>query len=114
MLFRSERFWKKHHYYDKGGVVKPLLRDKGGILPPGVNLVNNATGRNEYVVPPNVTDALMNGNVGGGDTYINVELSVDDLAGLQSALQFVEMLKRDKKTERVRTRMTAKSGEVNA
>ena len=56
----------------------------------------------------------MNGNVGGGDTYINVELSVDDLAGLQSALQFVEMLKRDKKTERVRTRMTAKSGEVNA
>ena len=110
----AERFWKKHHYYDKGGVVKPLLRDKGGILPPGMNLVNNATGRNEYVVPPNVTDALMNGNVGGGDTYINVELSVDDLAGLQSALQFVEMLKRDKKTERVRTRMTAKSGEVNA
>lgn len=110
----AQNYWKNHNYYDKGGVVKPLLRDKGGILPPGVNLVNNATGRNEYVVPPNVTDALMNGNVGGGDTYINVELSVDDLAGLQSALQFVEMLKRDKKTERVRTRMTAKSGEVNA
>ena len=110
----AQRFWQRNNHYDKGGVVKPLLRDKGGILPPGVNLVNNATGRNEYVVPPNVTDALMNGNVGGGDTYINVELSVDDLAGLQSALQFVEMLKRDKKTERVRTRMTAKSGEVNA
>ena len=110
----AQRFWQRNNHYDKGGVVKPLLRDKGGILPPGMNLVNNATGRNEYVVPPNVTDALMNGNVGGGDTYINVELSVDDLAGLQSALQFVEMLKRDKKTERVRTRMTAKSGEVNA
>ena len=122
---QAANFWKKHHYYDKGGLVskivggmptmKPLLRDKGGILPPGMNLVNNATGRNEYVVPPKVTDALLNGNLGsGGDTYINVELKVDDLAGLQSALEFVEMLKRDKKTERVRTRMTAKSGEVNA
>ena len=110
----AQQFWKKHHWYDKGGVVKPLLRDKGGILPPGMNLVNNATGRNEYVVPPNVTDALMSGNVGGGDTYINVELSIDDLDGLQSALQFVEMLKRDSKTKRVRSRMTAKSGEVNA
>jgi len=120
----AQRYWQKHNHYADGGLVskivgnmpaiKPLLRDKGGILPPGMNLVNNATGRNEYVVPPNVTDALMNGNLGGGDTYINVELNVDDLAGLQSALEFVEMLKRDKKTERVRTRMTAKSGEVNA
>lgn len=110
----AQQFWKKHHWYDKGGVVKPLLRDKGGILPPGMNLVNNATGRNEYVVPPKVTDALLAGNVGGGDTYINVELSIDDLDGLQSALQFVEMLKRDSKTKRVRSRMTAKSGEVNA
>src|SRR5699024_2846618 len=120
----AQRYWQKHNHYADGGLVskivgnmpaiKPLLRDKGGILPPGMNLVNNATGRNEYVVPPNVTDALMNGNLGGGDTYINVELNVDDLAGLQSALEFVEMLKRDKKTERVRTRMTAESGEVNA
>ena len=110
----AQRFWQRNNHYDKGGVVKPLLRDKGGILPPGMNLVNNATGRNEYVVPPNVTDALMNGNVGGGDTYINVELSIDDLDGLQSALQFVEMLKRDSKTKRVRSRMTANSGEVNA
>ena len=110
----AQRYWQKHNHYDKGGVVKPLLRDKGGILPPGMNLVNNATGRNEYVVPPKVTDALLAGNVGGGDTYINVELSVSDLEGLQSALQFVEMLKRDSKTKRVRSRMTAKSGEVNA
>ena len=110
----AQRYWQKHNHYDKGGVVKPLLRDKGGILPPGMNLVNNATGRNEYVVPPKVTDALLAGNVGGGDTYINVELSIDDLDGLQSALQFVEMLKRDSKTKRVRSRMTAKSGEVNA
>ena len=121
----AANFWKRNHHYADGGLVsklvgnmpaiKPMLRDKGGILPPGMNLVNNATGRNEYVVPPNVTDALLNGNLGsGGDTYINVELKVDDLAGLQSALEFVEMLKRDKKTERVRTRMTAKSGEVNA
>lgn len=117
----AESYWKRKHYYDKGGIVKqmpamkPLLRDKGGILPPGLNLVNNATKRNEYVLPPSVTDALMNGNVGGGgDTYINVELNVADLEGLQSALQFVDMLKRDAKTDRVRTRMTAKSGEVNA
>ena len=120
----AANFWKRNHHYADGGLVsklvgnmpaiKPMLRDKGGILPPGMNLVNNATGRNEYVVPPKVTDALLAGNVGGGDTYINVELSIDDLDGLQSALQFVEMLKRDSKTKRVRSRMTAKSGEVNA
>ncbi|WP_141136450.1 hypothetical protein [Rhodococcoides kyotonense] len=32
--------------------LNPLNRDTGGSLPPGLNLVNNATGSNEYVVNP--------------------------------------------------------------
>lgn len=118
----AEDFWKRNHYYDTGGLVsqikgnmpsmKPMLRDKGGVLPPGMNLVNNATGRNEYVVPPDVTDAMMNGNVGGGDTYIDVHLDVNDLAGLQNAMQFIEMLQKDQKQSRVKARTTARSGTV--
>ena len=37
-------------FYSKGGPVGgPLLRDNGGVLPPGDWLVQNHTGRNEYI-----------------------------------------------------------------
>jgi cell wall-associated NlpC family hydrolase len=37
-------------YYAKGGFVGgPLLRDNGGVLPPGDWLIQNHTGKNEYI-----------------------------------------------------------------
>ncbi|WGH89381.1 peptidoglycan DD-metalloendopeptidase family protein [Auritidibacter ignavus] len=45
-------FHKRHNHYDTGGLVdpKPILRDQGGVLPPGLSMVLNNTGRNEYVM----------------------------------------------------------------
>lgn len=65
-LLKARDYWKSHHYYDTGGMVKPTLYDKGGVLPPGNSLVSNKTKRPEYILPSRVTDALMGGNVLSG------------------------------------------------
>jgi tape measure domain-containing protein len=51
--------------YAEGGYVKPTLYDNGGLLPPGVSLVENRTG-----VPEPVGHDLK----GGGDTYITINM----------------------------------------
>lgn len=63
----AKAFWEKHHWYAGGGRVSPVLYDKGGQLDPGTHLVTNRTGRPEYILPANVTDALMSGAGRGGD-----------------------------------------------
>lgn len=42
-------FWQKHHWYGKGGPVMANSYDHGGMLPEGLSLINNSTGRPEPV-----------------------------------------------------------------
>jgi tape measure domain-containing protein len=86
--------------FARGGVVPTF--DRGGILPPGVSAVRNATGRSEGLVP---TDLLR-----GGDTYIEIKLSLDDLRQLKTLEEFLTMLERS----RVNRRRTERSGSVTA
>ena len=48
--------WINHtgNFYKDGGPV--LVRDQGGVIPPGLSTVYNGTGRNEYVRDPNGGD----------------------------------------------------------
>ena len=87
-------------FFSRGGVVPTF--DRGGILPPGVSAVRNSTGRSEGLVP---TDLLR-----GGDTYIEIKLSLDDLRQLKTLEEFLNMLERS----RVNRRRTERSGSVTA
>jgi len=66
--------------YAEGGYVKPTLYDNGGLLPPGVSLVENRTG-----VPEPVGHDLKGK---GGNTYIiNINGTVmGDRAGIEDAV----------------------------
>lgn len=59
---KAKSFWRRNNWYADGGEVapKPLLFDKGGYLPEGLNLVQNNTGAPE---------PLMRMNGGGGMTF---------------------------------------------
>ena len=59
---KAKAFWRRNNWYADGGEVapKPLLFDKGGYLPEGLNLVQNNTGAPE---------PLMRMNGGGGMTF---------------------------------------------
>ncbi|WP_198394398.1 phage tail protein [Brevibacterium yomogidense] len=59
------RFHDRNNYYATGGLVKPTLFDRGGILQPGMSLVANQTRKPEYILPAHVTENLMNGGGGG-------------------------------------------------
>lgn len=128
----AERYWRAHNYYAKGGAVgsrlserlrgsqatpRMLNRDKGGSVPPGRHVIDNQTGKDEYVLPPRATKALTEGNLSTGDSgdiTIQVNLNMKDLEDVTSAVEFVEKLKKTAKNDRVRSRMTANSGEVDA
>ena len=43
-------FHKNRGWYDTGGHVDPLFRDKGGNLPPGLSMVLNKTGQDEAIL----------------------------------------------------------------
>ena len=43
-------FHNRNNWYDKGGRVNSLYRDKGGNLPPGLSMVLNKTGRDEAIL----------------------------------------------------------------
>lgn len=63
-----------HGYADGGLVTAPTLFDKGGTLMPGTHLVANKTRRPEYILPADVTDALMESRKtshAGGSTITN-------------------------------------------
>lgn len=87
-------------FFSRGGVVPTF--DRGGVLPPGVSAVRNATGRSEGLVP---TDMIR-----GGNTYIEVKLSLDDLRQLKTLEEFLTMLE----SSRVNRRRTERSGSVTA
>lgn len=44
-----EKGWNRKGGYAGGGLVKPMLYDEGGLLQPGLTLVNNASGKPEPV-----------------------------------------------------------------
>ena len=97
--------------YADGGIVGDVIRDTGGILPPGDNIVRNHTGSEEFVFKPDqirgfITDfmttmmpkelsdhsgyTIQNVNVSnGGDTY-SVDLKVYASAG-QSAEEIADI-----------------------
>jgi hypothetical protein len=83
-----------------GGVIpKPLLFDRGGVLPTGTSLVHNGTGAPEPLAPA---------DRGSVTVYMNV--SIDDLAKMSKLEDFLEMLDR----ARVNSRKVERSGRVNA
>lgn len=53
----ARRFWEINNHYAGGGLVDPTVRsyDMGGLLPPGLTLAHNGTGRPEPVGAPTVT-----------------------------------------------------------
>ncbi len=61
------------HGYSDGGLVAPPVFDSGGILHPGINVVDNRTGRPEHLVP---TD----GRGGFRDLVINAGPGMDEFA----------------------------------
>lgn len=92
--------------------------DSGGWLMPGTSLVHNRTGQPEPVFNPaqwatleRLTSAATSGRSGGGgDSYSfgDISIDVDDLEGLETIRDFVNMLKR----QRADNRRTARSGTV--
>lgn len=47
---RALAFHNRNNWYADGGYVNPLFRDRGGNLPPGLNMVLNKTGRDEAIL----------------------------------------------------------------
>lgn len=47
---RALAFHDRNNWYDQGGRVNSLYRDKGGNLPPGLSMVLNKTGRDEAIL----------------------------------------------------------------
>ena len=89
-ITRQMHFSHIHAAMARGGVIpKPLLFDRGGVLPQGTSMVHNATGAPE---PLARVDQM------GGDIIVN--LDVNDLRALRTVEDFVSMVG-------VRSRMTA-------
>jgi cell wall-associated NlpC family hydrolase len=84
--------------FARGGVFRPLVMDRGGVLPKGLSMVDNRTGSAEELRPP------------GGNMSVTIELNVDDLAKLHTLDDFLKMLD----NARTAARKTQRSGKVNA
>jgi len=54
-------FHKKNNWYADGGLVTPtpMLHDQGGVLPPGLSTILNATGKPEAILNPAQWSAVM-------------------------------------------------------
>lgn len=100
---RSDHWDHVHWAMANGGVLgavgRPLLMDSGGVLPKGLSMVQNNTGGPERLVRPG----------SGGDTYIEVTVSVDDLEKMATVADFLEMLNNSRTVQR----KTKRSGTVN-
>lgn len=82
--------------FANGGVTS---FDSGGLLPKGLSLAYNGTGRPEPV-----------GHDLGGDTTINVTIEIEDLAKLHTLEDFLKMLE----NSRANSRKTRRSGVTSA
>lgn len=56
---KAWKYWRSHGSYADGGLVKPMLFDQGGVLPPGLNTILNATGKPEAILNPRQWDAVI-------------------------------------------------------
>ncbi len=67
----AQKFWKDHHgYYANGGLVRSAMYDGGGILPPGVTMAVNKTGKPETIRTHEQERRLQAGlSTGGGNQY---------------------------------------------
>ena len=85
----AKAFWQSHGWYADGGWVKPVLFDTGGILPPGVHLVENKTGKPE-TIRTFEQERTVQQRLTGGDT-INVHVgqvrSPDDVDAIERVLR---------------------------
>lgn len=95
--------WKRKGWYNTGGLVDPLnflhsdrvlLRDRGGQLPTGTSVVNNYTGKPEWVYTDKQQDALNAALNGGSGVTVN-----GDVYGATPA-QVVENLDRQARRRR--------------
>lgn len=69
------------------------LFDSGGVLPPGLTMALNNTGRNEQVLSPQDLDALKYGAGRGGDTYhISVSIPVRALDEVRTVTDFIDRI----------------------
>jgi hypothetical protein len=83
----AKAFWERNHWYAQGGQVKPTLYDRGGVLRPGVQVVENRTGKPEYILPADVTQRLMGGQAG---TARNVTYNLAPVATLPEMMRAIE------------------------
>lgn len=65
----AKAFWEKNRWYADGGHVRPTYYDGGGILPPGLTLAMNATGKPETIRTFEQERTIQHKLSGRGDTY---------------------------------------------
>lgn len=81
-------FHNRNNWYADGGLVSAIdnfmVRDRGGVIPPGLNMVLNGTGRDEYALTGAHMDKLVNSLTRESGPAVRIEnayaLSTDDLA----------------------------------
>lgn len=66
-----QRGWNREGGYSEGGYV-PKLYDNGGMLPPGLTLTNNQSGRPERVLTAEQEDRLLNGSGFSGTIIVQI------------------------------------------
>jgi hypothetical protein len=94
---RGDHWDHVHWAMRNGGVIgRPLVFDRGGVLPTGMSVVQNNTGAPEPLSPY------------GGDIYVTI--SIDDLAKMRTLDDFLALLD----NARVNGRKTQRSGRTSA
>jgi tape measure domain-containing protein len=92
-VLKAEQYWRANHHYSSGGRVVPTTFDNGGILGPGVSLVENKTRRPEYILPAHVTDSLLAGNADRAESKLAENLTVQAFS-MDDALRKLEVRQR--------------------
>lgn len=102
----AKAFWEKNHWYADGGLVKPRLYDTGGILPPGLTLAMNATGKPETIRTFEQERTIQQQLAGGGGaTYVtNVHGGGDPQ---RAAAEVEQVMRRNEIRRRARERVLA-------
>jgi hypothetical protein len=83
-----------HWAYQKGGIV-PNLYDNGGMVPPGLSMVANKTGKPERILTDSQWDALSKNASNGGNTYSFGDVGPGGERFVRDLIDVVETKKRD-------------------
>lgn len=93
-----EKGWNRRGGYAMGGII-PTLYDRGGRVPPGLNIIANKTNRPETMLPPEESAALTTiakrGTAGGVEKHYHYspnQLDLTEEIGRRTRREFEEMM----------------------